>query len=129
MLALLALLFIGFVHLLHQRLSPLRRLARFRVPAAPGIRFHRLPYAALGDSPSTRTWYRYTLSFAIDSGSDWIYLRQSLLPFVPTFWRLPRKQIHLCQHPVWTLRISAADPPLHADFGPSFVAALMQSKR
>jgi hypothetical protein len=121
-----AALVIGLVHFLHHRVDPFRRLTRFRVRSAPGIRFQRLAYATLGDNPARRTWYRHTLSFAIDSDS--IYLRHSLIPFFPIFWCLPRNQVRRCRHAHWTLHISAATPPLHADFGPGFIAALTQPK-
>ena len=122
-----AALFIGILLFLDHRLDPFRRLTRFRVQAAPGIRFERLAYATIGDTPTRRAWYRHTLSFAIDSDS--VYLRRSrLIPFIPAFWRLPRKQVRRCEHDYWTVRISAADPPLNADFGSDFVAALTKNK-
>ena len=121
-------LFIGMLLLLDHRLDPFRRLARFRVHAAPGIRFQRLAYATIGDTPTRRAWYRRTLSFAVDTDS--VYLRRSrLIPFIASFWRLPLKQVCLCEHDYWTVRISAADPPLNADFGSDFIAALTKHKR
>lgn len=116
-------LLIGTVLILARRLDPFRRLARFRVPSAQGIRFERLAYATIGDSPTRRAWYRHTLSFALDS--DWVYLRHShFVPFFATFWRLPRKQVRPYENGYWTIRIYAAEPPLNADFGSHFVAVL-----
>jgi len=126
-LGLFSALLIGTLLFLDRRLDPFRTLRRFRVQAAPGIRFERLAYATIGDTPTRRSWYRHTLSFAIESDS--VYLRRSrLIPFFPTFWRLPREQVRRCEHDCWTVRIYAADPPLNADFGSDFVAALTTHK-
>jgi hypothetical protein len=118
-----AALLLGTILFLERRHDPFRRLAPFRVPAARGVRFKRLDYATIGDTPTWRAWYRHTLSYALDS--DYVYLRHSrLIPFFPSFWRLPRKQVRPLKDDYWTIRIHAADPPLNADFGSDCVAAL-----
>ena len=126
-LASVAALVIGLVLLLQHRVDPFRKLMRFQVNSAPGIRFQLIAYATLRDTPTHSTRYRCTLSFAIDS--DFVYLRFNLIPFFPTIWRLPRNQVHRCQHAHWTVLISAVNPNLHADFGPDFIAALTNHKR
>ena len=118
-----ATILIGTILILDRRFDPFRRLASFRVQAVPDVRFERLSYATVGDTPTCRAWYRHTLSFVLDSDS--VYLRHSrLIPFFPSFWRLPRKQVRPCKHDFWTVRIYATEPPLNADFGSDFVAAL-----
>jgi len=118
-----ATLLIGTILVAGRRHDPFRRLARFRVQRPRGIRFQRMSYATLGDSPTRRTWYRNALAYGLDAHS--LYLRRSrLLPFFPMFWQLPRHQVRRHQHEYWTIRINAADPPVCGDFGPDFVLAL-----
>jgi hypothetical protein len=122
-----ATLLIGTILILDRRHDPFRRLSSLRVPAARGLHFQRLDYATIGDTPTRSSWYRHTLSYALDS--DYVYLRRSrLIPFFPLFWRLPRKQVRPYEHDHWSIRIYAADPPLNADFGSGFVAALRQKR-
>jgi hypothetical protein len=118
-----ATLLVGTVLILDRRHDPLRRLSRFRVRDASGIRFERLGYATIGDTPTKRAFYRHTLSFALDA--EWLYLRHSrAVPFIPAFWRLPRRQIRPLEDVYWTIRITACEPALNGDFGPEFLNAL-----
>lgn len=121
-------LFIGALLMLVRRHSPLRQFAPFRVSSPPpSVRFDRLASASIGSTPDRQHYWRYTLSFALDS--DWVYLRESrVIPFFPKFWRLPRKKIRPFEDEYWTLRITVVDPPLNADFGRDFVAALRGRK-
>jgi hypothetical protein len=121
-----AALLISAILILDHRFNPLRKLAVFRVRKAPAVHFERLAHATIGDTPTRRAWFRYTLSFAFDA--DAVYLRHSrVVPFFPAFWRMPRKQIRSYRSDCWTVRIHAVDPPLNADFGPGFIAALQKN--
>ena len=122
-----ATLMIGTLVILDRRHNPLHRLARFRVPCPPGVRFDRLTSASIGYTPTRQCSWRYALSVALDS--DWVYLRYSrVVPFFPVFWRLPRKQVRPLEDDHWTIRIHSFEPPLNADFGADFVAALRRRK-
>lgn len=120
-------LFIGSLLLLHRRHNPLRRLARFRVKQAPGVEFTRLSHVTMGDLPTRSNWYRMTLSYALDG--KFLYLRHSrLIPFFAAYWQIPRRGVRPFTHPFWTLRIRAAEPPIHADFGPEFLQRLVRRR-
>ena len=122
-----AAIFVGTLLILDRRHNPLHKLARFRVRCPQGVRFDRLTSASIGYTPTRQSGWRYTLSVALDS--DWVYLRLSrVVPFFPVFWRLPRKQVRPLEDDYWTIRIHSFDPPLNADFGTDFVAALRRQK-
>ena len=121
----MAALFIGALHALNHRHDPFRKLAQFRVKSAAGVRFTRLAYATVGDTPTHCSSYYNTLSVAVDS--DYVWLRHSrIIPFFPSFWRLPRNQVRRFNDKFWTVRIHSAEPPLNADLGAEFLTALSQ---
>lgn len=119
-------LLIGMVSFLDRRFCPFRRIARFRVQHADGVRFEHLWHAMIGDSPTHQTSCRGTLAFAIDS--EWVYLRHTRVPFFPAIYRIPRQKVRLQEHKEWDTRITATNPPLNAFFGPEFVRALKHPK-
>lgn len=87
-----AILLIGPIIIVDWRHDLFRRLSRFRVKSLSSIRFERMSYATLGDTPTHRSWYRYTLFYGFDTNS--LYLRRSrLIPFFPAFWPTPRNDV------------------------------------
>ncbi len=117
-------LFGAGLYTLDRRFDPLRHLKQFRVQRAPGLQFHRITYATIGDTPKYPAAYTNSLSFALNA--DWVYLRRSRIPFFPRIWRMPRAMVRVCEHPEWNVRI-ASNPPLGANLGPDFPAAFRAS--
>lgn len=105
-----------------RRHDPFRQMTAFRLRHRPQVRFHRLDWARFNGPRSTAYWYQYTLATALDD--DWVYLRFSLIPFFPAYYRLPREHVRPWKEGEWTVIIDALHPPLKADMGEGFLLAL-----
>jgi hypothetical protein len=119
--------FIGAICWLAHKHDPFRRLEQYRIRRKPPVRFERFGCVTIGNTPTHSRVYRNSLSCAMDK--DWVCFREGgLIPFIPKYWRLPRKEVRRQSHFMWTIRIDAADPPLHGDFDSDFVRRLKSSR-